>query len=64
MESALSFQNKGDLTGKSVSIQGAGNVAGFIADILIEKGVKKVLMTGKNIFSTSIIILRRRPALY
>lgn len=37
MEAALAHLGKGDLKGKTVSIQGAGNVASFIIEILLAR---------------------------
>jgi leucine dehydrogenase len=45
MESALDYLNMGSLKGKKVVIQGAGNVAGFMLDELLSKGVGKVVMS-------------------
>lgn len=49
MEAGLDFLNKGDtLKGKTVVIQGAGNVAGFVLEDILSKGVGKVIMSDIN----------------
>lgn len=45
MEAALDVTGKGTLNGKTIAIQGAGNVAGFMIDDLLEKGVGRVIAT-------------------
>jgi glutamate dehydrogenase/leucine dehydrogenase len=45
MEAALDVTDKGTLEGKTVAIQGAGNVAGFMIDDLLGKGVGRVIAT-------------------
>ena len=43
MEGALEFLDMGTLRGKTVAIQGVGNVGGPLVDFLLEKGVAKVI---------------------
>jgi len=43
MEAALEFMGKGTLRGKTVAVQGLGNVGEPVVRILFEKGVKKVI---------------------
>jgi len=45
MESALAYLKMGDLNGKTVAVQGAGNVASFIIDLLLKRNVKKIYVT-------------------
>lgn len=45
MEAALDHLGKGSLAGKTVAMQGAGNVAGFMIDELVARGVGKVIAT-------------------
>jgi len=42
MEAALDFLGMGDLGGKTVAIQGVGNVGGPLVGFLFEKGVKRI----------------------
>ncbi len=43
MEAALAFSGKGDLTGKTIAVQGLGNVATFMIEYLFERGVARVV---------------------
>ncbi len=45
MEAALDHQGKGSIAGKTIAMQGAGNVAGFILDELLARDVGKVIAT-------------------
>jgi glutamate dehydrogenase (NAD(P)+) len=48
MEAALEYSNRGGLTGKTIAVQGAGNVGGRLIRFLFEKGVKKVIACDLN----------------
>jgi glutamate dehydrogenase/leucine dehydrogenase len=48
MEAALSFLNLDSLKGKTVAVQGMGNVAGFLIEYLLAKDVKQVVATDIN----------------
>jgi leucine dehydrogenase len=48
MEAALDFLNMGSLKGKKVVIQGAGNVANFILERLLQLEVGRVIMSDIN----------------
>jgi len=43
MEAALDFLERGDLTGKTVAVQGMGNVGGPLLEFLFEKDVQKII---------------------
>ena len=43
MEAALDFLDLGDLTGKTIAIQGMGNVGGPLIGLLFEKNVEKII---------------------
>jgi glutamate dehydrogenase/leucine dehydrogenase len=43
MEAALAFLNSGDLKGKTIAIQGVGNVGGPLIGFLLEKNVSKII---------------------
>ncbi|MEW5902349.1 MAG: hypothetical protein AB1715_12865, partial [Acidobacteriota bacterium] len=43
MEAALNFLGMGELSGKTVAIQGAGNVGGPLTRFLFDKGVEKIV---------------------
>jgi glutamate dehydrogenase/leucine dehydrogenase len=45
MEGALDHLGKGTLAGKTIAMQGAGNVAGFMIDELLARDVAKVVAT-------------------
>ncbi|EFC44436.1 predicted protein [Naegleria gruberi] len=45
MEAAVNFLGMGDLSGKKVVVQGAGNVASFIVEELVKRNVGKVIAT-------------------
>ena len=45
MEAALDETERGGLRGKTVAIQGAGNVASHMVDLLLERGVARVIAT-------------------
>ena len=45
MEGALDHLGRGTLVGKSVAMQGAGNVAGFMIDELVARGCTKIVAT-------------------
>jgi glutamate dehydrogenase/leucine dehydrogenase len=45
MEGALDHLGRGDLRGKKVAMQGAGNVASFMIDELVKRGCAKVIAT-------------------
>jgi leucine dehydrogenase len=42
MQAALDFQNKGSLQGKTIAIQGAGNVAEYLVDYLLRENVRHI----------------------
>jgi glutamate dehydrogenase/leucine dehydrogenase len=48
MEGALDFLDQGTLGGKKVAMQGAGNVATFMIEELLERGVGRVVATEIN----------------
>ncbi|XP_074645751.1 leucine dehydrogenase-like isoform X2 [Tubulanus polymorphus] len=48
MEGALDFMNLGDLEGKTIAIQGAGNVARVMIETLLKKCVKHIHVTDCN----------------
>ncbi|MFQ5674540.1 MAG: Glu/Leu/Phe/Val dehydrogenase [bacterium] len=48
MEAALEFTNQGTLAGKTVAVQGMGNVGGPLVRFLFEKDVKKVIACDMN----------------
>ena len=48
MEAALEFAGLGDLTGKTVAVQGMGNVGAPLIGFLFEKGVAKVIAADIN----------------
>lgn len=48
MEAALDVTGEGSLEGKTVAIQGAGNVAGFMIENLLERNVGKVIASDIN----------------
>jgi glutamate dehydrogenase/leucine dehydrogenase len=43
MEAALDFLGSGTLKGKSVAVQGLGNVGGALVNFLFEKGIAKII---------------------
>lgn len=43
MEAALAFLDKGDLAGKTIAIQGVGNVGSPLIGFLLQKNVKKII---------------------
>ena len=43
MEAALDFLDQGDLEGKTIAVQGMGNVGGPLIGFLLEKNVKRIL---------------------
>lgn len=43
MEAALAHTGRGDLGGKRIALQGLGNVAGFIVEALLERGVAQIV---------------------
>lgn len=43
MEAALEFLGMGDLRGKTVALQGSGNVGGSLIGFLFEKGVRRIV---------------------
>lgn len=45
MEGALDHLGRGDLRGKTIAMQGAGNVAGFMIDELVARGCARVVAT-------------------
>lgn len=45
MEAALDVTGAGSLSGKRIVIQGGGNVAGFVIERLLERGVGKVVVS-------------------
>lgn len=58
MEAALAHLGKGDLKGKSVAMQGAGNVSSFIIEILLQKDVSKIIAT--DISESRLNLLRQQ----
>lgn len=48
MEAALTFLNSSDLQGKTIAIQGVGNVGGPLIGFLLEKNVRKILACDIN----------------
>ena len=48
MEAALDVTGLGAIEGKTVAIQGAGNVAGFMIEALLERGVGRVVASDIN----------------
>lgn len=48
MEAALAFLDRGTLQGKTVAVQGMGNVGGPLLGYLFEKGVKEVIARDIN----------------
>eukprot|EP00455_Lapot_gusevi_P052883 TRINITY_DN813_c0_g1_i14.p1 TRINITY_DN813_c0_g1~~TRINITY_DN813_c0_g1_i14.p1 ORF type:complete len:233 (+),score=60.02 TRINITY_DN813_c0_g1_i14:106-804(+) len=48
MEGALAYMNLGSLVGKTVAVQGLGNVSQSMVPKLIEKGVKKIVGSDVN----------------
>jgi len=49
MEAALEFKNEGTLEGKTIAIQGGGSVAQYLTGFLLEKNVKKLLISDINV---------------
>jgi leucine dehydrogenase len=45
MEAALDHLGRGELRGKTVAMQGAGNVAGFMIDELVARGCGRIIAT-------------------
>lgn len=45
MEAARAFSGAGDLRGTTVAMQGLGNVAGFMIEALLERGVARIVGT-------------------
>lgn len=45
MEAALDHLGRGELRGKTIAMQGAGNVAGFMIDELVARGVGRIIAT-------------------
>ncbi len=45
MEAALKFRGMGDITGKTVAMQGLGNVSRFMIHDLVERGVGRIVGT-------------------
>ena len=43
MEAALDFAGQGDLSGKTIAMQGIGNVGGFMCEELLARGVARVI---------------------
>lgn len=58
MEGALHVLGSGNLEGKTIAIQGAGNVARFLVSDLLEKKVKQIIIT--DIFQESLDKTRRQ----
>jgi len=48
MEAALAFLDLGSLVGKTIAVQGMGNVAGFLIEYLLDKDVKQIVATDIN----------------
>jgi len=57
MEAALEHLDQGTLKGKRIAMQGAGNVAKFMIEGLIERGVEQVIAT--DIDSDRVALLRK-----
>ncbi|MFO0632383.1 MAG: hypothetical protein U0168_05995 [Nannocystaceae bacterium] len=60
MEGALDHLGKGDLRGKTVAMQGAGNVAAYMIETLLQRGVGRVVAT--DIDAARLDALRQRWA--
>lgn len=58
MEAARAFAGLGDLRGTTVAMQGLGNVAGFMIEALLEKGVARIV--GTDIDSERVATVSRR----
>jgi glutamate dehydrogenase/leucine dehydrogenase len=58
MQGALDWMQLGTLEGKHVAMQGTGNVAGYMAGLLLDAGVSKV--TAVDISEASVAALRQR----
>jgi glutamate dehydrogenase/leucine dehydrogenase len=58
MEGALAELGRGDLEGKRVVMQGAGNVATFMMEELLARGVESILAT--DIFADRLAVVRER----
>lgn len=58
MEAALAYLDRGDLAGKSVALQGLGNVSGQMIEHLVRRGVKWIV--GADIDDAAVADLRRR----
>lgn len=52
IEGALEFSGKGTIEGKTIAVQGLGNVATFLIDSLYERGAKKIIAS--DIFESRI----------
>lgn len=48
MEASLEFANLGTLEGKTIAMQGTGNVGGFMIETLLERGVAKIVASEVN----------------
>ena len=48
MEAALEHLDLGTLAGKTVAVQGMGNVGGFLIDLLLSAGVERIVATDIN----------------
>jgi leucine dehydrogenase len=48
MEAALSYLDLGTVQGMTIAVQGMGNVAGFLIEYLLARGVKQVIATDIN----------------
>lgn len=58
MEAALDFAGDGDLSGKTVAMQGIGNVGGFMCEELLARGVARVIAS--DISERNIVSARER----
>lgn len=58
MEAALAHAGRGELAGKTVAMQGLGNVSGFMVEELLARGVARI--TGNDLDEGRIAALERR----
>jgi glutamate dehydrogenase/leucine dehydrogenase len=58
MEGALDYQGRGDLKGKTVALQGVGNVGRSMLECLLERGVARVIAA--DVSAAAIRTLRER----
>jgi leucine dehydrogenase len=58
MEAALEFAGLGTLAGKTIAMQGTGNVGGFMIDLLFERGVSSIVAS--DVSQASADLVRQR----